>query len=309
MNFKQINYGKNFSLDLTDMPLMALYNEEQSGKKYNIVEFESLGHLATCIEKNTKRGFKLVQGNANDKNWIFGGVFKNLEITSEHLKNGSAPDFFIRDIEELKAELYRDNPELFELETSAKKKKRKRTFSEDGGELNIDRYMSGEVEMWHKTHNILKKPTAKIFINFSVSGGMKSSDFIKNILCAIALIDILETMNVRCEVYAGSIASSVTDGANYSCVIAKIKSGGDPLDLPRFLSCCAPALLRYYFFMVFENIYTGRALYGLGSPMENSTQAVKNIKEFLKFDAMLSMNDSASYGVTKIKDMLKLILK
>lgn len=128
------------------------------------------------------------------------------------------------------------------------------TFHDTSGSyVDVDRYLSGEPEcMVEFAPDTRVKKTVRIGFSATYSA-IETEATINNRGAAIgALIDILESRNIRCEVVAITAFASKTSGDIVS-LECTIKNPEQPLDLDRIAFVCAhPAFLRRLGFAIGE---------------------------------------------------------
>jgi len=228
------------------------------GELWQCVDFENMSKLVECIEKNVKSGVYSLR-HIDKKSWQFGTkYFPNLEKTRFSLINGIAPDSLTELAEKEKEKLLEQFPELWDLQKFAFKKRRRRTFAEEGGELNIDRFMSGEPEMWQKTKTKIDKKTIRVAFNGAMLMDATEDNFVKNMITVAAMIDVFTGFGLSVEFIYTALSRGVTTKTHGVATSAIVKGADEPLDLSRLLSCCSPGLFRYFIFAARENIAEGQ---------------------------------------------------
>lgn len=274
-----------------------------------MIYFDSPRELVECVEANKDiwddkdHGLKKFNPSS-EHNWTFGKDFKTLGATTEAILSGAIPDNLVKDVDKFTVKLYDDHPELFEIEQNAMRIKRKRVFKESGDELNIDRYMSGDLEMWEKMSKRPVKQSMKIMINSCLHCGHSADKFTKGMIMLTAFLDILDKAGISSEVWYAPIGEGTTDSLHLSGVFAKIKSADEPIDIFKILSCGAPGLFRHYTFKVWCNLLKGKPTYGLGSMVDNKN-SLEYVKEINGFDVMINANDTAKETFNIITNKLK----
>lgn len=283
-----------------------------------VIWFDSLADMAECCRENWNSGAwndKGFEGNDKgagrdmgweDYNWTFGKDYLDLKTSEEAILFGKVKNKDVESVAGVLEELYLKNPELRELENRACKAKRKRRFSESDGELNIDRYMSGDSAMWEQMSSRPEKTAVKILFNGVLDAGANSEHFMKTTVKMAAFLDILNAAGVSSEVWYCTAVYGANEGIKQSIVACKIKSANEPLDIQKMLSAGVSAVLRYYTFRVLANIPAGKLHASVGAPV--SVEYLKWFKEKYEFDALVSaeMNEQTLFKILidKTKELI-----
>lgn len=304
MNFTKIAFEKVPNMKFA--PVSEVWQDENS-RQYQFVTFDSFNHMVNFVEVNENSGKVRYTLKEEKDSWCFGSLFKNSkDFTRKCLVEGSAPDGLTFILDREKEELYKNNPELFDLNTNARKKKRRRVFREEGSELNIDRYMSGEVEMWENTIKVNKKPVVKLMVSAAISSATDSTALVKNICAAVAFIDIMASAGISVEVWHSLIVRQATTGVTYSTVLTKIKDANDPVDALRLLSSSAPGIFRYFGFRAIDFSMKGSSTKYMGYPADEYLS--ENIAKMIDIDLTIHAGGHLNRNIKAIINKLKEIL-
>jgi len=280
------------------------YKGNNSGRTHQMVYFDNVSDMIDCCTTNDHlwddRGHPVTKVGR----WTFGDDFPDLEKTYEALMAGVIPTKIIAKIDEVKVSLYEKHPELFDIEASASKVKRRRKFSETGDELNIDRYMSGDIDMWQQMTRRPVKQSIKIMINACLHCGHDSNEFLNGMIMVVAFLDILDKAGITSEVWYAPVSEGSSHGVDLAAVFSRIKSSEEVLDVCKMLSCGAPALFRYYTFKVWCNVLNGNPSGGLGR-MVTEKDKLELVKQINGFDVMINANDTPSETFNIITQTLK----
>lgn len=307
MTFEEIEVKNPIKGDVSGTSIR--YYKAANGGVHQMIYFDDVSDMVDCCNNNegvwNDKGHRVEGKNGSgDQAWIFGTDFPNLNLTYDALMKGTIPPKIIAQIDTVKVSLYEKHPELFELERSASKLKRKRVFEEGGDELDIDRYMSGETEMWTKMTRRPKKQCMKIMINSCLHCGHSSDKFLKGMIMVTAFLDILDKSGIASEVWYAPISDGSSNGVNLAGVFARIKGSEEVLDVCKMLSSGASGLFRYYTFKVWTNMLVGVPSWGLGRMIEDKSE-LKLVKEMNGFDVMINANDTESETFNIISSTLK----
>ncbi len=135
--------------------------------------------------------------------------------------------------------------------------KRKRVWSEDGAELDIDRIMTGDPQHWVNTKRNGKKRVIKIAVNGSMSWNNGSGAFAKNVALAYVTAEALENLGYGVEIVTLMSSWCLTNdlGQDENAMVFDLKKSSEPVDVERVGSIGLPSLLRYYTFIARDFIF------------------------------------------------------
>ena len=162
--------------------------------------------------------------------------------------------------------------------------KRKRVWSDDGSELDIDRVMCGDPNHWVKSKRNGKKRVIRIGVNMSASAGNKAKTFGQNVALAYLASEQLETLGYGVEIVALSCAyasgrNNLNMNDDENAYTFPLKRSTEPTDINRIGSIGLPSLLRYYGFRV------SSALFRQDNGICMATS--KEMKGFLNIDVLI----------------------
>lgn len=130
--------------------------------------------------------------------------------------------------------------------------RRKRRWSENDGEVDVDRALSGEPDCLRELHRIRRPRTQNVSIMCDVSANARvtNSQLFWRSAAVIAAIDYLEESGYRCEVWGYDMGTNCYTGTtNHRSFIAfRAKDSGDPLDVDAISKCMAPWFFRTVLF-------------------------------------------------------------
>ena len=317
-NFRTETYQKNTKEGEVINYTTDLIYEKDGTNPHQAVWFNSVADLVNCVIAND---FKRLGGSGvwdyngdnsifgaeewerdQSQKWQYGTDYPTKEATVEALTNGEATSKMMGRAAQVKINLYDKHPELFELERSASKMKRRRSYGESGDELNIDRYMSGDPAMWQNMTRRPQKNTMRIMLNSGMNAGADSNKFVENMILIASFVDIIEMAGVNCEVWLAPVANNITQETIVGIVGCKVKSADEPLDLSRFISAGAAGLFRHFTFKTYMNILKGRPSYGLG---RSCSTVPAWVKEMFDFDVVINSDDSEDQALTIFTTALK----
>lgn len=269
------------------------YTQESETNEVLFVRYENLSDLISDCEANRVSGAwtnKLFIGSVST-HFTFGKDYPTLELSFEAMRKGLICRKYLDQIEVETSKLLDANPELYELFRSASQYRRKRKFAEAGDELDIDRYMGGEVECWQTSPRQLKKNAIKIFIAGGLSSGEDAQKFVNNMVQFSVMCDVFQRMGVGVEVNVGK--ASQMQRRQFIVESTLIKEASSPLDVSRLMTSGLPAMFRYLSFYLKENFCKARD-YGLGMPVQQITKDIEIVKEFAGYDIILTGQNSSN---------------
>jgi hypothetical protein len=226
--------------------------------------------------------------------WYF-GEYRTKEETYRCATTGTVKQELLNKVDKIKFDLLQKYPKLAELETHAVTKKRRRRFAEHGDEIDIDRYMSGEVECWQQSVKSPEKRSLKIMFNGAQNAGQNANTFIENIIMFAAVSDLFEKAGLSVEIWCGDATQfHYTPGRSYGVNVFKMKDANEPLDIARVLSSGLSGVFRHWSFATLRNVFKtkdaglGTATYGSNAPV------LKEAYDFLEFDFVLNAGGGQS---------------
>jgi hypothetical protein len=279
-NFNTDNF-KSWKKDNVKEGELSNYVAYQDKNRNRVVIFNSGDDLVQHFEQNffgekptwTPNGTRIATKKDEKDEWRFGNDYKNYENTKKALSDGSILGNYLSTIEEAKQNLLERFPELSELNEIAISKRRRRKFTEDGDELDIDRYMSGDPAMFASMpRQQVRKRSARIYIDICVSGGNDAIEVTRNVAAALAMCDIVENAGISTEIVIGATSKGAAYDTNYFAVAAIAKQSDEPLDIARMISFCLPGMFRQFIFGAWANVTNKSANSGLGQVLDNLKQ-------------------------------------
>lgn len=250
-------------------------------------------------DDNHEKGYATdVDANVN-KSWRYGN-FRTLKRTRKALEQGRCSNLVKDYIEEyrkkLKADGLYDTPD--ELKDSVK---RRRVWSEEGAELDIDAVMSGDPNYWVKTVRNGKMRIVRLVVNWSFSGGNSSSESSKLLALCYCVAEVLERLGYGVEIYGAQYCwaphTFQADGDKHEQgSIVPLKTVQQPLDLQRIGSASITGLFRYFGF-VMDNELFGNF----------NGRCVSPSKEWLAYigtDVLIDTSWSRGNQTTKVKKII-----
>lgn len=187
--------------------------------------------------------------------------------------------------------------------------KRKRVWSDDGSELDIDRVMCGDPNHWVKSKRNGKKRVIRIGVNVSASGGNKEDVFAKNVALAYLASEQLETLGYGVEIMAidSTYSSSANNLSTYSedetATTFPLKRSTEPTDINRIGSIGLPSLLRYYGFRVASVLF--RQHNGLCHRTSKEMQGFLNIDVLIQTAWKESTSEQATRIIKNISNIIE----
>jgi hypothetical protein len=244
-----------------DKPRFKKYTEHKNQFQDAVIMFNSGADLVECFNKNLRfvggtgewssSGDLITDGKRAE--WTFGRDLPDHNSTSLCVEEGRFPDKYMNLYERTKDELYTRFPDLHKFTEIAITKRRRRRFTEDGAELDIDRYMVGDTDIWQTVvKSDVRTKSASLYIEIGVSCGTDTETITKNVINIAVLADILELAGVTTDIYFGATGTPWNSGSFHQ-ILVKAKSAGEPMDLARILSFAAPGFYRQFVFGAWAN--------------------------------------------------------
>ena len=149
-----------------------------------------------------------------------------------------------------------------------KRVKRKRRWSEDGGELDIDRVMTGDPNYWVTSRRDGQQRIVNVGINYSMSADNSATQFPRLLAMAFCTAEIIERLGYGVEITA--IRTNYPAGiSNWERGFTfPLKKSQEPLDINRIGSISLVGFFRYFSFFVGNVLYKD----GCGRCMETSDE-------------------------------------
>lgn len=145
---------------------------------------------------------------------------------------------------------------------------RRPRWSEDDGELDIDRAMAGEAESMRELHRQRrpKNETIAVMCNATAWAYVSNESLFWRSAAAIAAIDLLEESGYSCEMWGYNMASGAFEDSEFpnAFLAFPIKTAGDPLDIDGVAKALSPWFYRSSLFVNYK--HGGTPTGGLGSP-------------------------------------------
>tara|TARA_X000001382_G_scaffold127959_1_gene116656 strand:- start:1668 stop:2738 length:1071 start_codon:yes stop_codon:yes gene_type:complete len=189
--------------------------------------------------------------------------------------------------------------------------KRKRVWSEDGSELDIDRVMSGDPQHWVSTKRNGKKRVIRLGVNVSMSGGNGASTFAKNVGLAYIVCEALENLGYGVEIvavdacyYSGGY-NKLSNKQDETATIIPLKRSDEPVDINRVGSVGFSAMLRYYNFICASMIYRQAG----GTCWETSDEMKAFMNVDLLVETAFSTGDEKEQATRVVRAIDKIINK
>lgn len=147
--------------------------------------------------------------------------------------------------------------------------RRQRRWSENDGELDVDRALRGTPELFHESYRA-KRPRVQNVVVTCYLGQIASVsglDLMWRAAAAVVAVDLLEEAGYSCEVWGHNFSRGVFTSERSDCFTAyRIKESGDPVDVDGMIKALTPWLFRTAVFAAWE--HRGQINYGYGRTSE-----------------------------------------
>ncbi len=232
-----------------------------------------------------------ILGDSSD-NWTYGGVGE--QKTHELVENGDCLDKLADMVEEIREELALEGLDGFNFNSKACR--RQRRFAEDGDEVDIDRYLSDDIQMWSEIKRNKKKEFIRIAINFGMNSDADLEDFARNTALAYCTTEILENLGYSVEIIGTANSQScvsesylknvyddftigvpnnldIIAGKSESSISVTIKAFEDALDLRALGMTALSGMFRKYAFQIRRVLY--------GQPYGSTCEPTEEFNELI----------------------------
>lgn len=280
----------------------SLYSQD----KILFVRYENMNDLIGDCEANSSSGKwtnKLFCYNGT--HFTFGFDYPSKEASLRAMRMGLISNKYLDQVEAETSKLLTANPELNDLYRSAAQYRRRRKFVEAGDELDIDKYMGGQVECWQTNPRQIKQNSVRIFIAGGLNAMQDSMKFVTNMIQFAVMCDVFQRMGISVEVNVGKASQMGAPGNQFIVESTLIKEASSPLDISRMMTSGLPAFYRYLSFYLKENLCT-KPDTGLGKPIQEMTPELEVVKQFAGYDIILT-SQNASNTVSVIHETIKKI--
>lgn len=273
--------------------------------KYELVSFDSCDQLISKMQRgvadynwNGKGHSDGNKSSGDSSSWRYGQL-ENYDKTLEYLTEGKVLDSVNKKATEVYNTLT-NSPVIQDLLLRAATFKRKKVYSEDGADLDIDRVMCGDPLHWIKSTRGKKNSLIRLGVN--LAGNCMEDENLFNNLTAVAGVvsDILSRAGFGVELSAVATTYGTTNKNWFNTVQVTLKKAEEALDLQRIYSVGCSGFFRCWIFKVYCNVLTGHPTGGLGQVRNIN----KEMQEKLELDYIIdsSFKDAKSQLI-KIEEM------
>lgn len=292
--FHDVGDASTYSATLSEVRVpsrtMAIMSIDFNGFGELIKFAESLSNDDMCRLLSVARGIhnKNYQPNyVND--WTFGSL-RTHTATVKYLTDNIASEKAVSLYQRYKNDLINKFPAMSNLQQTGFVSRRKKKFSDSGDELDIDRFLSHELDQWtSKQTTETRKRTAVLNFTMPASAAADDEDFVSVAAVATAVSDIVESFGISTRVVFSEVSSDVTTTEKYSIYNVVVKDYEEPLDINRMLCFGASGVMRNLYFIAEACITPGLARSGLGSP--HTAEFNKVAKEITGAGAYFNFQD------------------
>jgi len=262
-------------------------------KLLSIVDFFDMSELLAFYDsvKNVSKIKNDVSFNDGDSkssqyfdDWAFGNIagYKTIKEIRAHAERGTAHPSVLRHIGKYRDMLKADG--FYDLPEEMKSVKRRRVWTDDGAELDIDRVMTGDPEYWQQTRRDGQARIVNICINYSMSSDNDDTQFPKLLGLAYSVCELAERLGYGTEITAvrSNFNNSPSNNVYYDWERAftfPLKRSQEPLDVNRIGSISMVGFFRHFSFIIGNGLFTN----GVGRAGETS----KEMRGFLNADIII----------------------
>ena len=228
--------------------------------------------------------------DSSNSKWVYGSY--GLKKSREILSKGDPTKKVLEFVENYRAELQLQG--AYDLQTSIKSCKRRRRYSEDGENIDIDRYLCDDIQMWETIKRDGKKEYIKLAINFGQNGDQSEESFARNTAITFCTAEILENLGYSVEIVGtacskGCVSYNYLESVygidlsyvskNYASVSFTIKKSEEYTDVGALTSTSLTSLFRKWGFNARKTIY--------GKPAGSSVHPPQEFKNLIGADIFI----------------------
>ena len=237
----------------------------------SLYKFENVDEILSMYDANKDNRdifHNISNTTIEGKRWTFGKLsgYDNEQAVRDCAEKGKAHPRVMTYINKYRQELQEDG--LYDVPDEMKSVKRKRRWSEDGGELDIDRVMTGDPNYWVTSRRDGQQRIVNVGINYSMSADNSATQFPRLLAMAFCTAEIIERLGYGVEITA--IRTNYPAGiSNWERGFTfPLKKSQEPLDINRIGSISLVGFFRYFSFFVGNVLYKD----GCGRCMETSDE-------------------------------------
>lgn len=218
-------------------------------KNAYIAKFESINDVLDIAKKTH------IEPSTYDWTWSKNRECNSLEKTYKLLEQGRGLSS-VRNI----AKRYREefqNCNMSQILGATKSIKRKRVFNDYDGDVEIDKYLNGDIDFYETIKRNGSQQIVRLGINYSLSCGNNINDFSRMVALASIFAEILESLGYGVEIYACGIEQKRREQKTkkWRNIMFPLKQANEPLDFDRIYSIGLSGLLRDVHFKVTEHLH------------------------------------------------------
>jgi len=221
---------------------------------YSYMEFNSLDDYKNIIDENKWHYTEVPNDSSYTDSWTYGESFPSQGEHHRDLINGQASKLMIESYYETRNKI-QNMLNVSSFYRQGLSCLRQRRYTDDGDDLDIDRFLGGTDNYWISHKRNKKAKNIRIAMNFGLNSNNNEINFAKLVGVLGALADMLTKLGYATEIlgcnyrrYRGS------KKLGYTSSIITFKKAGEKLDLQRLLSMGLQGLLRDWEFGIGEEL-------------------------------------------------------
>ena len=221
---------------------------------YAYMEFNSLDDYKNVLDDNHWHYSELPNDARYKSSWTYGDSFPTQGEHRKALINGRASKLMVQEYHKTRNKIQNM------LNVSAFYRQglsclRQRRYTDDGDDLDIDRYLGGTDNYWISHKRNKKAKNIRIALNFGLNSNNKEINFAKIVGVLGALADMLTKLGYATEILGVNYRKYMgKKDLGYTSSIITFKKAGEKLDLQRLLSMGLQGLLRDWEFAIGEQL-------------------------------------------------------
>lgn len=218
------------------------------------MKFNSLDDYKNVLDDNHWSFSELPNDASYTSSWTYGNSFPTQGEHRKALINGQASKLMIQEYHKTRNKI-QNMLNVSSFYRQGLSCLRQRRYTDDGDDLDIDRFLGGTDNYWISHKRNKKAKNIRIAMNFGLNCNNKEINFAKLVGVLGALADMLTKLGYATEIlgvnyrrYRGS------KKLDYTSSIITFKKAGEKLDLQRLLSMGLQGLLRDWEFAIGEQL-------------------------------------------------------
>lgn len=183
-----------------------------------------------------------------DKTWLVPEEYRadigTVEDARRGVSIGKVPDALFEEYERFEGKL---GSTVSDFESTAKSTRRKRVYRDVGDDLNIDRFLTGDIDCWETRERGAEQLLVRIGIQFGFAAVTDAEVFARVASIGVAAATLLVRLGYAVEVHGYNAVQNRLPGVSdqtYTVMSVPFKQSDTPIDKHQILSLGLPTTLR-----------------------------------------------------------------